>query len=65
MRQRGIRPEHIENVVKYGAPVQELGRGRNGGRRQKFSKTAGGRTIVAVAEIKANHCWLITAFYAD
>jgi hypothetical protein len=64
MEQRGVRLEHAKNVVKYAQHTKPLGRGTHGGIRRKYSKTDSGRTIVVVAETKANDCWLVTAYYA-
>lgn len=39
--------------------------GFNGGIRKCFTKTANGRKLVVIGELKKNDCWLATAYYED
>ncbi len=63
--QRGFSLDSVKNVIKYGIEGKRLRRGTHGGIVKIFKKTAAGRTLVAVGEIRNNDCWLITAYYEN
>ena len=62
--ERGLSIEHIKNVVNYSREAEDLNVGKNGGKLKKFRKS-NGRTIIVIAEIKNQDCWLATAYYED
>lgn len=57
--------ENVKSVVQMPHGKTQIGAGMHGGKRWKFKKTVEGRTLVAVAEIRNNDCWLLTAYYED
>ncbi|MBI2927679.1 MAG: hypothetical protein HYY24_18440 [Verrucomicrobia bacterium] len=58
--------ENVKMTVNYPQHRIKIGTtGQHGGIRWKFKKTVEGRTLVIVAEIKKNDCWLATAYYED
>lgn len=63
MRERGLKLEDIKAVVRSPHSKGDLGKGPHGGVKRKFWKSAGGRTMIVVAEIKADECWLVTGYY--
>ena len=62
MAERGISLEDAKNVVCYASKEKRLQKGPNGGILSKFKKTDG-KTLVVLAEIRNNNCWLATAYY--
>jgi hypothetical protein len=60
---RGLTLESLKAVVAMPHGVEELSPGRNGGKLKRFRKTVDDKTLVVVAEVKGNECWLATAFY--
>ena len=61
--ERIISIEAMKDVVKYPQTKRQQYRGEHGGFVYRFGKAVNGRTLVVVAEIKAQECWLISAFY--
>ena len=61
---RELSLENIKNVVKYPDEVLGLRRGTHGGIVKKFSKKVDGLTMIVVAEIYRNDCWILTSYYA-
>jgi hypothetical protein len=58
--------EDVKNVVNYADEETRLtAAGFNGGIRKCFTKTANGRKLVVIGELKKNDCWLATAYYED
>ena len=61
--ERVVSVEEAKAVVKYNDQKQKQYAGEHKGTVFRFSKTADGVTLIVVAEVKNNECWLITAFY--
>jgi len=65
LSERSLSLENVKNVISYYDSVERLNRGKHGGFLKKFKKTVDHKTLVVVAEIKNNDCWLATAYYED
>jgi hypothetical protein len=63
IRERRLNLDNVKAVIRSPNRVKDQGRGKHGGIKRKYWKTAGDHTMVVVAEIKGNDCWLITGFY--
>ena len=63
--ERSLSLEEMKNVVNYSKQVTVLNHGRNGGKLKRFEKTADGRKLVVIAEVKGTDCWLATGYYED
>jgi hypothetical protein len=63
--ERELSVENLKNVVRYFDTEQFLRHGYHGGAVKKFRKTVEARTLVVVAEIKGDDCWLLTGFIAN
>ena len=63
--ERGVSLESAKDVVKYSKQVEKLQSGHNGGTLKRFRKTADGKTLVVVAEVKDKDCWIATAYYDE
>lgn len=61
--ERDLSTENAKNVVQYPDSSRKLNRGRNGGILTMFKKAIDGKTLVVVAEMKKNECWLMTTYY--
>ena len=64
-RERSIPLEAMKDVVKYHQSKTQQYRGDHGGFVYKFKKTAGGKTLAVVAEVKNGECWLMSGFYVE
>ena len=62
VKERGLRIQDVEDVVKYADGQQQIGRGTHGGTTYRFHKAVDGDTLVVVAEVKGKECWVITGF---
>jgi len=60
--ERNLNGEDVKAVVRSPAETKVL-KGRNGGKVIRFKKTAGGKTLVVIAEIRHEECWIMTAYY--
>ena len=65
LAERQLSLEDVKNVVKYSDSEQILNRGNHGGNLKKLWKTVNEKTLVVVAEIKREECWLATAYYEE
>jgi hypothetical protein len=63
--ERELSFEHAKNVVKYGTEKTVMRPGVHGGAIYRFKKTDDGLTLVVVAEVKNNECWIMTAYYEN
>jgi len=63
--ERNLSFEDLKNVVNYPESKQRQGSGAHGGQLTLFRKPVDGRTLVAVAEIKGNDCWIVTGYYEE
>jgi hypothetical protein len=63
--ERNLSFEDLKNVVNYSDSKQRQGKGAHGGQLTRFRKSVDGKTLVAVAEIKGNECWIVTGYYED
>lgn len=63
MDERNLSLENVRNVVRYpDSQKRAPNRPVHGGKVHIFEKTVDQTTLKVVAEIKANDCWLITAY---
>jgi hypothetical protein len=60
---RVVSVEEAKAVVKYPDKKDKQYTGEHKGLVIRFAKEASGRTLIVVAEIKNDECWLITTFY--
>jgi hypothetical protein len=60
--ERAVSVQSMKDVVNYHDAKTQQYRGRHGGFVYKFSKTAGGTTLIVVAEVKKHECWLMSAW---
>ena len=65
MSERELSFECLKSVVLYPDKMKDLNRGRHGGLLKRFEKTVDGKTLVAIAEVKGQECWIATGYYAD
>ena len=65
LAERELSLEEVKNVVKYPDRREILNRGNHGGNLKKIWKTVNDKTLVVVAEIKREECWLATAYYEE
>jgi hypothetical protein len=62
-RERGFDPATMESVVLKPDILRRCGIGVHGGNRYLLKKKLGDKTLVVIAECKADICWLITGYY--
>jgi hypothetical protein len=55
--------EDVKAVVRSPSERTVLKTGRNGGKVTRLKKTAGNKTLVVIAEIRHEECWIMTAYY--
>jgi len=60
--ERGLSLDELKIVVNGPDRKRQQYKGDNGGFVYKFEKEIDGETIVAIAEIKASDCWLISGW---
>lgn len=60
--ERSLSVQAMKDVVNYSDKRMQQYRGTNGGFVYRFSKTAGGKAIVVIAEVKGDKCWLISGW---
>lgn len=63
--ERRLNTDDIKAAILSPTKRKFLKKGKNGGRLTRFEKTAGGKTLVVIAEIKAGECWIVTAYYEN
>jgi len=61
--ERDFPVEEAKAVVKYCDRKQKQYNGEHKGVVYRFSKTIDCDTLIVIAEVKNNECWLITGFY--
>ena len=52
----------MKDVVKYPTAQRQQRRGPNGGWVYKFTKRLDAGSIVVIAEVKKDVCWLVTVY---
>jgi hypothetical protein len=60
--ERNLSLENMKNVVRYPDNTQRQRPGNHGGVISRYTKTVEDETLVVVAEVKGNDCWLLTGF---
>ena len=63
LAERDLSLDNVKNVVRYPDATEHLNRGRHGGSLKRFKKKVDDRTLVVIAEVKREDCWLATAYY--
>jgi hypothetical protein len=63
LSERNLNAEDVKAVVRSSSDVKHLKTGMHGGKLSRFRKTADGKTLVVVAEIRHKECWVATAYY--
>lgn len=53
----------MKAVVNYPEKMTQQYRGKHGGMVYRFSKSAGPRELVVIAEVKKSEAWLVSCFY--
>jgi len=57
--------ENIKNIVSYPDSEEYLQQGKHGGKLKRFRKTVDGKTLLVIAEVKGEECWVVTAVYEN
>jgi hypothetical protein len=60
--ERAVSIQSMKDAVIYHDAKRQQYRGEHGGFVYKFSKSVGVETLVVVAEVKKQECWLISAW---
>lgn len=60
--QRVIPQAEVDLVIRTGSARPEHGKGVNGGVYVRFSKVVEGRTVVVIAEILGQQCFVLTTY---
>jgi hypothetical protein len=55
----------MESVVLGAEKFKNCGKGTHGGGRYLFTKTVNQKSVIVLAEVKDEKCWLITGYYED
>jgi len=65
LAERFLNADDVKAVIHSSSERRFLKIGVHGGKLSRYRKTAGGRTLLAVAEIKGGKCWIVTAYYEN